>query len=138
MAPYQGVNALDAMTLAYNAVSMLRQQTKEYDRIHFIIDKGGDFPNVIPTKASSSNQVRSATMKELRELKAKVKKCFEGAAISTGCTVEFTEYVVSFSTLDRGIGGTNGSKASSNTQISDRIKLSVLLIRLRCPSLGRP
>ncbi|KAL4862777.1 hypothetical protein BDV12DRAFT_206989 [Aspergillus spectabilis] len=90
-APYQGVNALDALTLAYNAVSMLRQQTKDHDRIHFIVEKGGDAPNVIPSKASSVNQVRSATMKELRELKARVKKCFEGSAIATGCMVEFQD-----------------------------------------------
>jgi amidohydrolase len=99
LAPYQGVNALDAMTLAYSAVSMLRQQTKEHDRIHFVIDQGGEASNVIPTRTSSTNQVRSATMKELRELRDRVKKCFEGSAIATGCTVEFEEYILTLLSL---------------------------------------
>ena len=91
MAPYQGVNALDGLTLAYNAISMLRQQTRPYDRIHFIVDRGGDAANIIPSYAVGDVQVRSATIRELEELKARVKKCFEGSAIATGCKMEIQE-----------------------------------------------
>jgi amidohydrolase len=93
-APYLGVNALDAVSVAYSAIGLLRQQIKQHERIHFIIKHGGDAANVIPVAATSDNQVRSGSLKELRELKARVMKCFEGAAIATGCTMESTEYVL--------------------------------------------
>jgi amidohydrolase len=40
-APHQGVNALDAAVLAYNGLSMLRQQIKPDERIQVVILKGG-------------------------------------------------------------------------------------------------
>ena len=75
------------------AVSMLRQQTKPYDRIHFITHEGGEAANIIPKFASGESQVRSATIAEMRALKERVKKCHEGAAIATDCKVEFKECV---------------------------------------------
>jgi hypothetical protein len=44
-APWQGVNALDALVLAYQSISVLRQQILPNQRIHGIITKGGDAPN---------------------------------------------------------------------------------------------
>ena len=52
MEPWNAVNALDAVCLAYNAVSMLRQQIRPYERIHGVFDEAGDRPNVIPGKSS--------------------------------------------------------------------------------------
>ena len=40
-APHEGVNALDAAVLAYNGLSMLRQQIKPDERIQVVILKGG-------------------------------------------------------------------------------------------------
>jgi metal-dependent amidase/aminoacylase/carboxypeptidase family protein len=40
-APEEGLNALDAVVLFYNAVSMLRQQVRSDARIHGIILNGG-------------------------------------------------------------------------------------------------
>ena len=52
MEPWNGLNALDAVCLSYNGVSMLRQQIRPHERIHGIISQGGDRPNVIPGKTS--------------------------------------------------------------------------------------
>ncbi|KAL2794036.1 hypothetical protein BJX66DRAFT_351457 [Aspergillus keveii] len=98
MAPYQGVNALDAANLAYNAISMLRQQIKEHERIHFIIKHGGDAPNIIPIATKVDAQVRSGARSEIRALKARVLKCFEGAAVATGCTMK-VEDICAYSDL---------------------------------------
>ena len=46
--PEAGINALEAMILSYNAIDALRQHIKEKARIHGIITKGGDAPNVVP------------------------------------------------------------------------------------------
>ncbi|KAF3771399.1 Zn-dependent exopeptidase [Cryphonectria parasitica EP155] len=34
IAPWEGVNALDAVCLSYNAIAMLRQQIRPYERLH--------------------------------------------------------------------------------------------------------
>ena len=52
MEPWNAVNALDAVCLSYNAVSMLRQQIRPHERIHGVFDEAGDRPNVIPGKSS--------------------------------------------------------------------------------------
>ena len=88
MYPFNGVNALDASTLTYTAVSMLRQQIRPYERIHCVINQGGEVPNVIPDKTEMTYVIRSGTSKELMALKARVIRCFEGAAWATGCKSE--------------------------------------------------
>ena len=52
MEPWNGLNALDAVCLSYNAISMLRQQIRPHERIHGVIRQGGDRPNVIPGETS--------------------------------------------------------------------------------------
>lgn len=44
-APWDGVNALDAVNIAYSSISAMRQQLHTTDRVHGIITKGGDAPN---------------------------------------------------------------------------------------------
>lgn len=86
--PWLGVNALDAVTLTYSAVSMLRQQTRPTDVIGLIIEEGGATSNIIPERAVMSCNVRSKTLKESMGLLDRVHKCLEGAALATGCTVK--------------------------------------------------
>ncbi|XP_059971073.1 xaa-Arg dipeptidase isoform X2 [Mesoplodon densirostris] len=57
--PWEGLNALDAAVLAYNNLSVLRQQMKPTWRVH-----------------------------ELPVLTKKAEDCFRAAALATGCTVE--------------------------------------------------
>lgn len=90
-APHEGINALDAAVLAYNGISMLRQQIKPYERIHGIIMEGGEKANVIPGWAKMDYNVRSSTIVETKALQSRVVKCFEGAAVATGCDVAFEE-----------------------------------------------
>lgn len=87
-APWAGVNALDALIQAYNAISAMRQQMRPTDRVHGVITKGGDKPNIIPDHTAAEFYIRARNAKELEELRAKVLGCFEGAATATGCTIE--------------------------------------------------
>lgn len=89
-APYAGVNALDAFVAAYNAVSALRQQFEEGDRVHGVIDEGGLAPNVIPAYTKSRWIVRALSKDRFEELREKIIACFQSAATATGCTVEIT------------------------------------------------
>ncbi|PYH66217.1 M20 family metallopeptidase [Aspergillus vadensis CBS 113365] len=97
-APWEGVNALDAVVAAYVNISLLRQQILPTQRIHGVVASGGDRPNVIPMSASVDYYIRSPTKKGLKALTEKVVKCFEAAALATGCGVEF-EWGVSYDDL---------------------------------------
>lgn len=90
-APHEGINALDAAVLAYNGTSMLRQQIKPDQRIQGVMIEGGQRANIITPKSVLDYNVRASTLKETKELQERVVKCFEGAAIATGCKVEFLE-----------------------------------------------
>lgn len=85
MEPWNGVNALDAVCLSYNAISMLRQQIRPHERIHGVFRSAGDRPNVTPHDCSVEYCVRSDTLLHARQLWTRVLRCFEGAALATGC-----------------------------------------------------
>jgi amidohydrolase len=87
-APHVGVNALDAFVQAYMNVATLRQQILPTDRVHCIVDHGGDANNIIPAYTKSTWGIRSADGDRLEELIPKVHACFEAAAQATGCRVE--------------------------------------------------
>lgn len=87
--PEQGINALAAMILAFNAVDSLRQHIQEKARIHGIITSGGESPNIVPAHTAASFLVRAQDLEYLNELKKKFLKCFEGAAMATGARLEY-------------------------------------------------
>ncbi len=89
--PEEGVNALDAVILLFNAIGLLRQQMRSDVRVHGIITEGGKAPNIIPEKASASFYVRAKDLKELDSIKTRVMECARGAAASTGCSLVVAE-----------------------------------------------
>ncbi|QKX57220.1 uncharacterized protein TRUGW13939_04328 [Talaromyces rugulosus] len=97
-APWEGVNALDAVVSSYVNISMLRQQILPTQRVHGIISNGGDRPNVIPNTATLEYYIRSPDTKTLKALTDKVLNCFKGAAQATGCKVEY-EWINSYMEL---------------------------------------
>ncbi|KAF1396511.1 Peptidase M20 domain-containing protein 2, partial [Spheniscus humboldti] len=86
--PWEGVNALDAAVLAYNNLSVLRQQMKPTWRVHGVIRNGGVKPNIIPSYTELEFYLRAPSMKDLSVLTEKVENCFKSAALATGCKVE--------------------------------------------------
>jgi amidohydrolase len=86
--PELGINAADALTVAQTAIGLLRQHIRATDRIHGIITKGGDAPNIVPAQTSARYTVRARTLAELEDIRPKVQRCFEAGAIATGATME--------------------------------------------------
>jgi metal-dependent amidase/aminoacylase/carboxypeptidase family protein len=82
--PWLGINALDALVIAYNAVSVLRQQTMPSDVMGMHITNGGDRPNIIHPYASGACVIRAATSSRLEELQEKVTACLRAGAAATG------------------------------------------------------
>lgn len=87
--PEQGINALEAMILSFNAINSLRQHIKEKSRIHGIITHGGDAPNIVPAYTRAEVMVRTADITYLEELKQKALNCFIGASVATGARLEY-------------------------------------------------
>jgi amidohydrolase len=88
--PEQGINALEAMIIAFNAINSLRQHIRRTARVHGIITHGGDAPNIVPGYTAGSFLVRAEDDDYLEELKARVIACFEAGATATGCTLQLT------------------------------------------------
>jgi amidohydrolase len=86
--PERGINAADALTIAQVALGLLRQHIRGTDRIHGIITKGGDAPNIIPAHTAAKYAVRAQTLDDLEEIRTKVLRCFEAGAVATGATLE--------------------------------------------------
>ena len=70
--PWEGINALDAAVMAYNSISVLRQQMKPTWRVHGILSEGGVKPNIIPDRAQLIYFIRAMTDEELEVLKEMV------------------------------------------------------------------
>ncbi|MCX7911917.1 MAG: M20 family metallopeptidase [Dehalococcoidales bacterium] len=87
-APHRGVNALDAMVLAFNAINALRQHLRAHERVSGIITDGGEAANIIPAHSAGVFIVRAEDDTHLEALKKKVITCFEGAAEATGARLE--------------------------------------------------
>ena len=86
--PERGVNALDALVIAYQAIAALRQHIRATERLHGIITDGGQAPNIVPERAAGRFYVRAANAAELAELKPRVEGCFRAGAEATGATLE--------------------------------------------------
>jgi amidohydrolase len=86
--PWLGVNALDALVIAYNAVSVLRQQTMPSDVIGMSITNGGAAPNIIHAYAAGVCVIRANTASRLKELQQKISACFRAGGEATGARVE--------------------------------------------------
>lgn len=93
-APEKGISALDALIHTFVAINSLRQFCKDDVRIHGIITKGGDAPNVVPEYCEAKFILRAANVRELRELTEKVYKTVHHSAEAVGARAEIKEGLV--------------------------------------------
>ncbi|KAK0342419.1 hypothetical protein LTR02_009812 [Friedmanniomyces endolithicus] len=88
--PWEGINALDALITAYNAISVLRQQTEPGDIVQGMITDGGLRPNIIHAYSAGRFVVRSSSRARVEALKKRVFACFEAGAMATGAELKLT------------------------------------------------
>ena len=88
--PFMGRNALDAATLTYQGIGLLRQQLPPVDRVHAVIADGGTRPSIIPERAVMKLYARSKYPETLRELSRRLEDIARGAALMTGTGVELS------------------------------------------------
>lgn len=86
--PWEGRSALSGVIALFNSVNSMRLHLKDYARVHGIITDGGSIHNIIPEKSTAIFNVRALSIEYLNEICDMLKNCAEGAAISTGTSVE--------------------------------------------------
>ena len=91
VAPYLGINAADAITVAQVAIGLLRQQLAPGQMTHGIVTDGGQATNVIPARAEMHYTMRANDAESLRELEKRMADCFLAGAVATGCDYAVSE-----------------------------------------------
>ena len=91
VAPYLGVNAADAVTVAQVAIGLLRQQFVPGQMAHGIVTDGGQATNVIPAHSALRYTIRANDAASLRHLEDRMADCFLAGAVATGCDYEVEE-----------------------------------------------
>jgi len=81
--PDQGRSALDAVELMDIGVNFLREHIIQDARIHYIIEKGGNQPNIVPDYARSWYYVRAPEREQVEYIYKWVLDIAEGAAKMT-------------------------------------------------------
>ncbi|MEU4563362.1 M20 family metallopeptidase [Actinoplanes sp. NPDC023936] len=90
-APWDGVNAADAATVAQVAIGLLRQQVPPSNRIAGFVRSGGMVTNIIPEVSVLDYEVRAPDIDRLDALRRRVRDCFTAGAMATGAEVSFRQ-----------------------------------------------
>jgi len=93
-APHKGRSALDAVELMNIGTNFLREHMELTSRVHYaILDAGGYAPNMVQSHAVVQYLIRAVDMESVRELRSRIDRIAQGAALMTDTT--FTTRVIS-------------------------------------------
>ncbi|HRW99280.1 MAG TPA: amidohydrolase [Cyclobacteriaceae bacterium] len=87
-APHRGRSALDGVEAMNYMVNLMREHVPQESRIHYVIKKGGEAPNVVPDYAEVEYIIRSPEVDAVKELWNRVVKAAEAGAMGTETTVK--------------------------------------------------
>lgn len=88
-APEKGRSALDGVEAMNYMTNLLREHIPMESRIHYVITRGGEAPNVVPAFGEVFYYVRHPEMEQVVSLFERVVSAAQGAALGTGTTMEF-------------------------------------------------
>lgn len=87
--PERGRSALDAVEAMNYMVNMMREHVPMETRIHYVITRGGEAPNVVPAFAEVYYYSRHPLAEETRSVWNRIVKAAEGAALGTDTRMEY-------------------------------------------------
>jgi aminobenzoyl-glutamate utilization protein B len=87
--PERGRSALDGVEAMNMMVNLLREHVPDTTRIHYVITRGGEAPNVVPAFAEVYYYVRSPRRDIVKEVWERVEQAANGAALGTGTKVDW-------------------------------------------------
>ncbi|MEQ9591007.1 MAG: amidohydrolase [Cyclobacteriaceae bacterium] len=88
--PWNGRSALDGLELFTDGINMLREHIKPSSRMHYVIQNGGDVPNVVPEYAKTWIWIRDSKREEMDKIVERMKEIARGAGIMAGVEVKST------------------------------------------------
>jgi amidohydrolase len=93
-APHEGINALNAAMIGLSAIHAQRETFRDEDsvRIHPIISRGGEAPNVVPSDVQVETYVRGRTLPAMQDADKKVDRALRAGALAVGAKVRITTF----------------------------------------------
>jgi aminobenzoyl-glutamate utilization protein B len=88
-APWRGRSALDGVEAMNYMTNLLREHVPPETRIHYVITRGGEAPNVVPAFAEVFYYVRNPEAAQVKTIFEKVVKAAEGAAMGTHTEMDY-------------------------------------------------
>lgn len=88
-APEYGKSALDGVESMNYMVNLMREHVPMETRMHYVITRGGEAPNVVPAFAESYHYVRHPDARVVKEIFERMVKIAEGAALGTQTKMEY-------------------------------------------------
>ncbi|MGB2172097.1 MAG: amidohydrolase [Flavobacteriaceae bacterium] len=88
-APQEGRSALDAVEAMNYMTNLMREHMDTSARIHYVITRGGEAPNVVPDFAEVYYYSRHPKRDKVMALFDRIVKAAEGAALGTGTKMEY-------------------------------------------------
>lgn len=87
--PERGRSALDGVEAMNDMVNMMREHITQESRIHYVITRGGEAPNVVPAFAEVYYYVRHPKRTEVKDMWERITRAAQGAALGTDTKVEW-------------------------------------------------
>ena len=87
-APERGRSALDGVEAMNFMANLLREHIPQESRIHYVITRGGEAPNVVPDHAEAYYYVRHPDAAVLQTIWERMLDIADAAALGTGTGVE--------------------------------------------------
>ncbi len=81
--PWNGRSALDGADLFLHALNLMREHVRPTVRIHYVIEKGGDVPNIVPEQAVVWCWIRDSGREGVASVLERARKAAAGAALAT-------------------------------------------------------
>ena len=88
-APERGRSALDGVEAMNYMVNLMREHVPQETRMHYVITRGGEAPNVVPAFAEVYYYIRNPEAGMVKQLFDRVVAAAEGAAQGTGTKMEY-------------------------------------------------
>lgn len=90
--PWKGRSALHGVEIFLHSINLMREHVEPTARVHYVIKKGGEAPNIVPDFASVILTYRDADRKRVEKGAAWIKEMAQGAAMATQTKVLSVDY----------------------------------------------
>jgi aminobenzoyl-glutamate utilization protein B len=88
-APDQGRSALDAAMVMTHAIDLMREHVPQETRMHYILEKAGAAPNIVPESTEVVMMARHPDAAVLAGIWERVMNCAQAGALATGTQMSF-------------------------------------------------